>query len=110
MASPKPRLQISLDHEMYVTIKRFARLQNRPMSKVVSEILEAVHDPLQRTVVLLEAAQDAPRQVKEGLRQVVEDLESDLEGEMGSAIKQLDLLLEKAREGANPRPSNTGVR
>jgi hypothetical protein len=79
------------------------------MSKVVGEILESVHDPLQRTVLLLEAAQDAPRQVKAGLRQVVEDLEADLVGEMGAAIQQLDLILEKAKSASNPRPCNTGV-
>lgn len=94
------------------TVSRLAKLQGRSKSAVINDLLESVHPPLMRTVALLEAAQDAPQQVKAGLRQTVLDLERELVGNTGSGLAQMDWLRTKFTEseggawaGAQPAPA-----
>jgi hypothetical protein len=70
------------------------------MSSIVSELLESVHEPLMRTVAFLEAAADAPKQVKDGLRQSFEAVERDLYGQAGYTVAQMDWLTEQMAKGA----------
>jgi len=77
-------------------IERFARLQGRTRGAVIAELLDSVAPSLARTVALLEAAFEAPKEVKRGLRGVVEGLHQELIGVTGAASdtsKQLDMLL-----------------
>lgn len=132
MATNKPRITISMSPNLHETFKRFAQLQGRPMSSVIVEILESIHPPLMRTIALLEAAQDAPKQVRDGLRSTVENMEMEFTRQQVGALAQMDWLfgqmggaggggagaaphpapapLSGAKSGSNPRTSNTGVR
>lgn len=131
MSTNKPRCTITFDPNVYRTISRLAELQGISRSAVLGEFLEAMHPPLMRTVAILEAAADAPRQVRDGIRQVVEDMERQLLSSAGDGILQMDMLLadlqrgagvspepsaaEPQRQGEAPKParpprSNTGVR
>jgi len=95
MPTSKPRMTITTSKPIYETISRMAKLQNTSKSAVVNDLLEAVHMPLMRTVALLEAATDAPQQVRDGLRTTAEALELQLTGSLGSSIAQIDLLTTK---------------
>ena len=75
---------------------------------MIAELLEAVHQPLMRTVALIEAAQEAPRQVRDRLHESVEEIEQQLSESMGAKIRQMDWLA--LAEGKQPPLSNTGVR
>lgn len=92
MPTTKPRITITTSQPIYETITRMAALQGVSKSAVVNELLEAVHPPLMRTIALLEAAQEAPRQVKQGLHDTVRDLELELTGSLGKQLAQLDWL------------------
>lgn len=95
MPTSKPRITITTSKPIYDTISRMAQLQGISKSQVINELLEAAHMPLMRTVALLEAAQDAPKQVRDGLRESVESLEMELYGNMGKSLAQLDWLVGK---------------
>jgi len=132
VATDKPRIQVTVDRNLYNTIKRMAKLQGKSMSAVCGELLEAVHMPLMRTVALLEAAAEAPAQVRQGLAQVATSIEREMVGVAGSALAQMDWALGQLegasgaadapaqpkrpqarkgrKKGSNPRSSNTGVR
>lgn len=90
---PKPRIAIYLKPHVYETIKRLSDLNGEPMSRIVSELVEAVGEPLMRTVALLEAAASAPKQIKDGLRGTVQQMERDLYGVSGYTIGQMDWLI-----------------
>jgi len=98
MPTDKPRITITTSKPIYETISRAAALQGVSKSQVVNELLEAVHPPLMRTVALLEAARDAPQQVKDGLRDTVEKLEMELAGDYGKTLSQLDWLAAKTTQ------------
>lgn len=127
MPTEKPRFTITTSKPIFETVSRLADLQGVSKSHVINDLLEAIHPPLMRTVALLEAAQEAPLQVREGLKSTVLDMEREMAGTVGSAIGQMDWLqnqlrapqggrdttgpaaVRPARGGRTPH-SNTGVR
>lgn len=113
MPTVKPRIAITLEQETFDVIARFAELQSRSKGAVVAELLEAVLPPLRRTIALLEAAQQAPEHVKQGLRSVVEATHDDLLKLAGSGNQQLDMILQGlaaagAEGGSTPVPVTRG--
>lgn len=92
MPTSKPRIAVTLNHRVYETIERMAQLQGVSRAHVVAELLDAVHEPLMRTVALLEAAAEAPEEVKRGLYETVLGLERELVGTLGGALAQTDWL------------------
>lgn len=117
MPTAKPRITITFPPNLKATIDRFADLQGRSFGSVVVDLLETVHEPLMRTLAILDAARDAPEEVKRGLRQVFDDVERDTVKAAGAGIAQMDWLLSRLREGSEaasegvqPPHSNTGVR
>lgn len=98
MPTAKPRITITTSEPVYETISRMAKLQGTSKSKVVNDLLESVHPPLMRTIALLEAAQDAPKQVRDGLRDSADRLEMELTGDLGKSLSQLDWLINKTKE------------
>lgn len=114
MATDKPRITITLNPHVYATLKRMSELGKQPMSSVISELLDSVHEPFMRTVALLDAASQAPKQVKDGLRQSFEAVERELYGAVGYTVAQMDWLTEllgkppagdAERQGASPAPA-----
>ena len=134
MPTKKPRITITFPENLKATIQRFADLQGISFGAVVVDLLETVHDPLMRSLAILDAAKEAPIEVRRGLRQVFDDVERDLTKSAGSGLAQMDWVLERVRletavasglvpsstsqtvpqkgrkSAPNPRPSNTGVR
>ena len=111
MATDKPRITITLNPHVYATLKRMSELGKQPMSTIISELLDAVHEPFMRTVALLDAASQAPKQVKDGLRQSFETVERELYGVVGYSVAQMDWLTEqlgKAPAGDDVRPAQAG--
>ena len=109
MPTKKPRLNLSLPVEINETITRLAELQGRSRPSIVLDMLQAIHEPLMRTVALLEAAREAPKEVIEGLSGVVEEVASELMQSAGESVIQMDFLLHQMG-AAQPPHSNTRVR
>ena len=104
MPTIKPRVQVTLEPYDHEVIERLAALQGRTRGAVISDLLHEVVPALARTVSLLEAAAEAPQQVKKGLRSVVESAHDDLVRAAGDGLKQMDFLLSEltSQAGANP--------
>ena len=109
MATTNPRITVTLKPHVYDVVKRLATLNGQSMSSIVSELLETVHPPLMRTIAILEAAAAAPKQVREGLKKTVEDMEREITKSAGSSISQLDWLLGEisASDGGASRSADT---
>jgi hypothetical protein len=93
MPTAKPRIAVTLNQHTFDVIARMAELQGCSRGSVIAELLDSVAPALTRTVALLEAAADAPQQVRDGLRSVVESTHNDLLDVSGDALRQLDFLL-----------------
>lgn len=114
MPTAKPRIAITLPPHTHEVIRRLSELNGQPMSKIVAELVEAVSDPLMRTVALLEAAAAAPKEIKDGLRGTVQQMERELYGAAGYTLGQMDWLINEMgkppagdaeRQGASPAPA-----
>lgn len=95
MPTKKPRSTITFQPHHYHLLKRFAELQGVSLSGVIGDLVEAAYPPLMRSVALLDAAKDAPSQVKEGLSVALWEIEADLRGkvkEVDQAFEFLDSL------------------
>jgi len=110
MATSKPRLSVTLPQNIYKTLSELSRLQNASMSAIIVDLLETVHPPLLRTVALLQAAHDAPQEVKDGLLGAFEGMEKELNKAAGIAERQLDFLDVSlgVAKGANPHVVTRG--
>lgn len=112
MPTIKPRVQVTLEPQTHEVIERLSRLQGRTRGAVIAELLDSVAPALIRTVALIEAAQEAPEQVKQGLRAVVDSVHDDLVAVSGDSIQQMDWLLGELssapQEGADPHVVTRG--
>ena len=106
MPTAKPRVQVTLEPEVHDVIERFARLQNRTRGAVIAELLNEIAPAIGRTIALLEAAQEAPNQVKAGLRAVAEGLQNEMVNATGEANRQFQLLMHKIETGVDLEPAS----
>lgn len=114
MPTVKPRVQVTLEPQTHEVFARLAQLQGRTRGSIIAELLDAIAPTMAQTVAILEAAESAPQQVKDGLRAVVESAHDDLLEAAGDGIKQMDFLLTAlSGSGADPhvvtRGSGMGV-
>ena len=105
MPTERPRITITTTKPIYETVTRMAELTGASKSTVINDLLESVHPPLMRTIALLEAANEAPQQVKDGLAGTFEELERQLVGDLGKSLAQLDWLIAdtKTKSGSVPK-------
>lgn len=109
MPTAKPRIAVTLEQTTFEVIARMAALQGVSRGSIVADLLDSVAPSLARTVSLLEAAAAAPKQVQDGLREVVEAAHDDFTALAGDATRQLDMLLDAfARTGADPHVVTRG--
>lgn len=109
MPTLKPRVQVTLEPHTHEVIERLATLQGRTRGSVIAELLDSIAPSLGRTVAILEAAMEAPNDVKRGLRAMVEDLHQEVISTSGDASRQLDMVLDRLSEQeANPHVVTRG--
>ena len=99
MPTTKPRVTVTLDPYVHETIQRMATLQGRTRGAVIADLVGDVHRPLMRVVALMEAARDAPKQVKEGIITNMHRLEAEVSGLTEEHVRQLDMLLHQQQQG-----------
>ena len=102
MPTIKPRIAVTLPPHVGETYKRLAALQGRSVASVAADLLLAAHEPMCRTLAVLEAAMVAPRQVIEGIREAAEQTERDLTRAYAGGLDQLDWIMERVRQSETP--------
>ena len=106
MPTTKPRIAVTLPQHVGETYKRLAALQGRSAASVAADLLLAAHEPLCRTLAVLEAAREAPRHVLEGIREAAEETERDLTLAYAGGLSQLDWIMEQVRQPTAPPPTD----
>lgn len=105
MATAKPRITVTLEDDVYETVKGMAEAQGCSMSAVVSELLTAVN-PAQKRV--LKAVQKAAAMTASERAKTVERIER-AEQQLSMALEPVFGLLGDAGASLQPPHSNTGV-
>ena len=100
MATKKPRITVTLDHGVYELVSRLAKLQGVSMSSIVSDYLESAYLPMMRVVALIEAAKEAPEDIRRGLREAAESTERELIQALGGALDSFNVVLRASAESS----------
>lgn len=109
MPTIKPRVQVTLEPQTHEVFARLAHLQGRTRGSIIAELLDSIAPVMAQTVAILEAAEAAPKHVKDGLKEVVETAHDDLVSAAGDGIRQMDFLLSELSGGkANPHVVTRG--
>lgn len=109
MPTLKPRVQVTLEPATHEVIERLAALQGCSRGAVIADLIDSVAPALGRTVALLEAAREAPAQVRQGLIDVVHGLHGELLEATGEASKEVQLLLDRLGDPAWQPPTSGSV-
>ncbi|MDT4845115.1 hypothetical protein FQZ97_790930 [compost metagenome] len=105
MATTKPRITITLDQDVYDTLKGLAEVQGCSMSAVVGEFLTMVN-PIQKRV--LRAARKALNLEADSKASTVKMLEA-AEAQLTAMLGPLLELFDGVEAAIQPPHSNTGV-
>lgn len=105
MATTKPRITITLEHDVYTTLRALAELQGRPMASIVSELMLQLHPVQQQVLSVLRKAKTVEVAAQ---RDFVERMGA-AQGKAEQMMLPLLALLEGASEALQPPHSNTGV-
>ena len=101
MPTRKPRLQITLEPELYETLQRFAAYERRPMAKVITDLLVHIQPMLQSTVAALDQVQKSKGGPAAALATAITRMQGAVDQLAEKATGQLDLL----RADVAPPPS-----
>lgn len=126
MATDKPRITITLEPEWHDVLSRLSVLQSRPMSKLISELLQEIMPILSRLTGALEEVHRANVDAKLKFLEGADKAERELMPIVEAVRSQLDLFLAgaaaaggdpargvapaaAANSAEDPRPVITGV-
>lgn len=103
MATDKPRITITLEPDQHETLERLAKLQQRPMSAIIRELIGEVVPILARVADALEVAQRASSDLRANFVKAAADAEAELRPIAEFARSQFDMFaseMERAVDGA----------
>lgn len=104
MATQKPRITITLDQDVYDTIRGLSDVQGVTMSGLVSEFLTMVNPIQQRVLRACQKAQALNTESKANMVSSLEASEAQLTEMLGPLLAMMDQLAE-----GQPPHGNTGV-
>jgi hypothetical protein len=104
MATLKPRITVSLDQEVYDTIKGLSEAQGGTMSGLISEFLTMVNPVQQRVLRAAQKAKSLDAESKADMVASLEASEAQLTEMLGPLLAMMDQI-----SGGQPPHSNTGV-
>lgn len=104
MATQKPRITVTLERDVYDTIRGLSEAQGCTMSGLVSEFLSMVNPVQQRVLQAVKKAQSLNVESKANMVSSLEASEAQLTEMLGPLLAMMDQLAE-----GQPPHSNTGV-
>lgn len=105
MATQKPRITVTLDQDVYDTIRGLSEVQGVTMSGLVSEFLTMVNPVQKRVLRAARRAANLGARSKAATVKTLEDTESQLTAMLGPMLDLFDSI----EDAAQPPHSNTGV-
>lgn len=107
MATSKPRVTVTLEQDVYDTLRSLATLQERSLSSLIAETMSMVHPVNQRVLDIAIRATKAQEQSRESFRKSLNQAENAASQMAGDLFEMLDQMA--AQEESQPPHSNTGV-
>lgn len=95
MATNKPRVTITLDHGVYDTYKQFADAQDKRVSAVLAEMLTECEPQIRSTIAILVSAKEAPKEVLDSIKGVLNEFADQMDKAAGGAQKELNFALRR---------------
>ena len=105
MATTKPRITITLDQDVYDTLRGLAEVQGCSMSSVVSDFLTLVNPIQKRVLKATRKAINLDTKSKASTVKMLESAEAQLTGMLGPLFDLFDSI----ESAGQPPHSNTGV-
>lgn len=90
MPTSNPRINVTLSPVRYAQMQRLSQLTGESMSALVSSLLDTSGPVFDRTIRILEAANDAKAQLSEGMRQDMEKAQAKIEKQLGLVLETYD--------------------
>lgn len=90
MPTEKPRVTVTLPHEMHEVISEWAELQGVSKGHVIAEMMQAVYPAMVRAAALMRAASEAPREVREGFAETFLNLHEEVVGEYQKSLFEME--------------------
>lgn len=90
--SGNTRLTITLNSHTHAVIAELAKLQGRPKSKVITELLDTTVPVLERTCYVIGLAQRASTGMSDDFKASLERSEAAIQEMMNDAMGQMDML------------------
>ena len=115
MPTAKPRITITLEPHTHEVLTRLSAAGGQSMSSIVADYVALAVPSLERLVVVLEQARQAPQEAQSGLAAALERAERQLLPALASALDQNDLFLSDleasaGRKGPVPMSGSETVR
>ena len=104
MATQKPRITVTLDQDVYDTIRGLSEVQGVTMSGLVSEFLTMVNPVQQRVLRACQKARALDAESRAGMVSSLESGEAQLNEMLGPLLALMDQFAD-----VQPPHSNTGV-
>jgi hypothetical protein len=93
MPTTKPRLTITLEPRTHQVLARLSRAGGDSMSSLITQFVDLAVPSMERLVVILEHAQRAPEEIKDGLRSALGRVEAETIPRVVEALGQGDLFI-----------------
>lgn len=109
MSTTRPRITVTLQPHSHRVLSRLAELSGDSMSEIVCGFVDLAVPSLERVVVLMQRAKDAPQEVKAGVSAAIDRAESVMLPQLQSLLAQNDLFIEDVGQ-ALKRPAGPVTR
>jgi len=73
-----PRITISLTQDQYEAINRLSELQDRPMSKVINELIDLTFPSVKRILDVIEATKHFTEEQKQSMQKALDDADRNM--------------------------------
>lgn len=110
MATSKTRITISLSDHTHQVISELARLQKRPKSAIVSEMMDTSAPVLERVCMALQAAEMASTTMRSSLAGSLSDSQQKVEGFLAESLDIFDEAIEPLERSQSNIPPEEAYR
>jgi hypothetical protein len=93
MSTTKPRITVTLEPHAHRVLSKLSELSGDSMSQIVCGFVDLAVPSLERVVVLMQRAKDAPEEVNVGMAAAIERAEKVMLPQLQLAIAQNDLFI-----------------
>lgn len=110
MPTIKPRINLTVEPEVYEVYKQLAEVQGRSMSSIINELITETLPHMKTMLSIMQVAKELPASTIKRISEQFDEAENkalSYMGEVGQSLQECQMALEFA--ASKPPSSNTGV-